>query len=89
MMSDRKSVVEHHLARIGLSLDDPGSKLQGPAPVPKPEPYGPALPDWWHWRHEFAWGGTYPVSQTLAKQLGYTVRRPGFTAGDDPEARND
>lgn len=38
-------------------------------------------------------GAPYPISRSLARRLGYEVDRlpqaPGYTAGDDPEARPD
>lgn len=88
---NRKSVVERHLARIGLSLTEPTSKLAAPE-IDEPEPLGPPVPAHIRSPGEFVLprGMILPVSRKLARRYGYDPERaPAAEVPALPESISD
>lgn len=85
---DKAAIVREKLASVGISIDD-ASVL--PEPAQAGERFGPPVPDWWLWRHDFAiTGGGLVISLELFKKLGGRLDRPALHNRDLPEgAKNE
>ncbi len=77
---DRKSFIKSQLERLRV-IDD----------AAKPEPYGPPLPSWWLWRHDWVlilYDNAAPIPMQASTYRNITGQKPRFSAGD-PEGRAD
>ena len=67
---DRQAFVADVLATIGLTLQDPTTRLPTIREAEAAAFIGPRLPHWWREREGWVYVGDYPMSRDLYEKLG-------------------